>query len=64
MKKRRQKQDKVAAKAELHRKHRGTMNIKAVRHMKFLKDEAKVAGHKLKGKFSMKGREPTVETEL
>jgi hypothetical protein len=59
MKKRRQKQDKMAAKAELHRKHRGTMNIKAVRHMKFLKDEAKVAGHKLKGKFSMRGREPT-----
>jgi len=58
LKKRRQKQDQSAAKAELHRKHRGRMNIKAIRHMKFLKDEAKVAGHKLKGKFSMKGREP------
>lgn len=58
MKKRRQKQDKAAAKAELHRKQRGKMNIKAVRHLKFLKDEAKVAGHKLKGRFSMKGREP------
>ncbi|TVY78552.1 Meiotically up-regulated protein [Lachnellula suecica] len=64
LKKRRQKQDERAAKAELHRKHRGRMNIKAVRHLKFLKDEAKVAGHKLKGKFSMKGREPGVETEL
>jgi len=59
MKKRRQKQDKAASKAELYRKHRGIMNIKAVRHLKFVKDEAKVAGHKLKGKFSMKGREPT-----
>lgn len=58
LKKRRQKQDQGAAKAELHRKHRGKMNIKAIRHMKFLKDEAKVAGHKLKNRFSMKGREP------
>jgi hypothetical protein len=58
MKKRRQKQDKKASKAELHRKHRGPMNIKALRHMKFSKDEAKVFGHKLKDKFSMKGREP------
>ena len=58
MKKRRQKQDKMASKAELHRKHRGTMNIKALRHMKFTRDEAKVLGHKIKDKFSMKGREP------
>jgi hypothetical protein len=58
MKKRRQKQDKKASKAELYRKHRGPMNIKALRHMKFSKDEAKVFGHKLKDKFSMKGREP------
>jgi hypothetical protein len=58
LKKRRQKQDKKASKAELHRKHRGPMNIKALRHMKFSKDEAKVFGYKLKDKFSMKGREP------
>ncbi|CAL3968753.1 unnamed protein product [Diplocarpon coronariae] len=58
LKKRRQKQDKIHSKHELHRKQRGTMNIKAVRHMKFLKDEIKVAGHKLKGRFSMKGKEP------
>lgn len=58
LKKRRQAQDERASKAELHRKHRGTMNIKAFRHAKFLKDEIKVAGHKLKGRFSMKGREP------
>lgn len=59
LKKRRQKQDKMSSKAELERKHRGKMNIKAIRHMKFLKDEVKVAGHKLKDKFSMTGREPT-----
>ncbi|EKD17621.1 uncharacterized protein L3040_006743 [Drepanopeziza brunnea f. sp. 'multigermtubi'] len=64
LKKRRQKQDKVHSKHELHRKQRGTMNIKAIRHMKFLKDEVKVAGHKLKGRFSMKGKEPSVETEM
>jgi Ca2+-dependent lipid-binding protein len=58
LKKRRQKQDEKASKAELHRKHRGTMNIKALRHMKFTKDEAKVFGHKIKSRFSMKGREP------
>jgi Ca2+-dependent lipid-binding protein len=58
LKKRRQKQDEKSSKAELHRKHRGTMNIKALRHLKFTKDEAKVLGHKIKGRFSMKGREP------
>jgi len=64
LKRRRQKQDKQSSKSELYRKHRGTMNIKALRHLKFSKDEAKVLGHKIKGKFSMKGREPGVETEL
>lgn len=34
------------------------MNIKAVRHLKFGKDEVKVLGHKIKGRLSMKGREP------
>lgn len=58
LKKRRQKQDTMSSKNELHRKHRGTMNIKALRHLKFGKDEAKVLGHKIKGRFSMKGREP------
>lgn len=64
LKKRRQRQDKSAAKDELSRKHRGPMNIKRIRNLKFLKDEVKIAGHKLKGKFSMKGREPGVETEV
>ncbi|KAE9374088.1 C2 domain protein [Stipitochalara longipes BDJ] len=64
LKKRRQKQDKKASKAELYRKQRGIMNIKAVRHLKFGKDEVKVLGHKIKGRLSMKGREPGVETEL
>ncbi|TID22165.1 C2 domain protein [Venturia nashicola] len=64
LKKRRQKQDTQASKAEMHRKHRGRMNVKALRHMKFAKDEAKVLGHKIKSRFSMKGREPGVETEL
>ena len=58
LKKRRQKEDERATKAEQHRKHRGTMNIKVLRHLKFSKDEAKVLGHKIKGRFSMKGREP------
>ncbi|KAN0102605.1 C2 domain protein [Hyaloscypha variabilis] len=64
LKKRRQKQDKKASKAELYRKQRGIMNVKAIRHLKFGKDEAKVLGHKIKGRLSMKGREPGVETEL
>jgi hypothetical protein len=58
LKKRRQKQDTKSSKSELHRKHRGTMNIKALRHLKFGKDEAKVLGHKIKNRFSMKWREP------
>lgn len=64
LKKRRQKQDKKAAKAELARKHRGILGIKAMRNMKFLKDEVKVASHKIKDRFSMHGRSPGVETEL
>lgn len=58
LKERRQKQDKASNKSDLHRKQRGVMNIKMLRHLKFSKDEAKVLGHKIKGKFSMKGREP------
>jgi Ca2+-dependent lipid-binding protein len=58
LKRRRQKQDARSSKSELHRKQRGTMNIKVLRHMKFGKDEAKVLSHKIKDKFSMKGREP------
>lgn len=58
LKKRRQKQDGRESKAELHRKLRGSMNIKAVRQLKFVKDEAKVLGRKIKSRFSMKGREP------
>jgi hypothetical protein len=58
LKKRRQRQDKKASKAELYRKQRGIMNIKAVRHLKFTKDEVKVLGHKIKGRLSMKGRAP------
>jgi hypothetical protein len=42
----------------LYRKHRGIMNVKAVRHLKFGKDEIKILGHKIKGRLSMKGREP------
>jgi len=64
MKKKRQKQDKVTQKAELSRKHRGPMNIKALRHLKFSKDEAKVFDHKIKSRFSMNKREPGVKTEL
>lgn len=63
LKKARQKQDKRESKAELHRKQRGTMNITALRHLKFAKDEAKVLGHKIKGRFSMKGREPGGELQ-
>jgi hypothetical protein len=64
LKQRRQKQDKQSSKNELHRKQRGVMNIKALRHLKFSKDEAKVLGHKIKGRFSMKGREPGGEYSL
>lgn len=58
LKKRRQKQDKQSSKSELHRKHRGTMNIKAMRHLEFSKSQVKVLGHKIKNRFSMKGKEP------
>lgn len=62
MKKRRQRQDQLWAKADLERKHRGKLNIKRVRNLKFFKDEMRVASHKVKSKFSLKGREPTGES--
>ena len=58
LKRRRQRQDGRASGAELHRKHRGMLNVKALRYLKFGKDEAKVLGHMIRGRFSMKGREP------
>ncbi|BFZ57068.1 hypothetical protein PYCC9005_004118 [Savitreella phatthalungensis] len=64
LKKRRQRQDKKAQKAELHRKQRGFMHLKPVRNLKFIKDETRVLGHKIKNRFSMTGREPGVETEI
>jgi len=48
---------------DLHRKHRGLMQWKPARNVQFAKDEAKIAARKFKNKFSMQGREPTVETE-
>ena len=64
LKARRQKQDKKSQKAELHRKQRGFMHLKPVRNLKFLKDETRVLGNKIKNRFSMTGREPGVETEI
>lgn len=64
LKARRQKQDKKSQRAELHRKQRGFMHLRPVRNLKFLKDETRVLGNKIKDRFSMTGREPGVETEI
>lgn len=48
---------------DLHRQHRGLMQWKPMRTLGFVKDEAKFGVKKLRGKISLKGREPDVETE-
>jgi len=49
---------------ELHRQHRGVMQMKPARTAEWLKDNIEEAGHKIKGRFTMKTREPDVETEV
>jgi len=49
---------------DMHRRHRGLMQWKPMRVAAFAKDEAKFGAKKLKGKVSLKGREPDVETEV
>lgn len=49
---------------ELHKQHRGTMQMKPFRTAKWLKDNTKEAGHKVADRFKMQSREPDVETEV
>jgi len=48
-----------------HRKHRGVMQWKPVRNLKFAKDQSIIGARKLKGKITggLDGRQPGVETE-
>jgi hypothetical protein len=47
----------------LHRKQRGLMQWKPMRHLQFAKDEAEFAMRRVKNKASLQGRQPDVETE-
>jgi len=50
-------------KSELHRKHRGLMQWKPMRNLKFAKDETKYAVRRTLKMGSLSGRQPDVETE-
>lgn len=49
---------------ELHRAHKGVMQVKPARTAEWLKDNVEEAGHKIKDRFTMHAREPDVETEI
>lgn len=49
---------------ELHKQHRGVMQMKPFRTAEWLKDNTKQAGHKVVNRFKMQSREPDVETEV
>lgn len=48
---------------ELGKQHRGVMQAKPARTAKWIKDDVEEAGQKLLHRFSMKTREPDIETE-
>jgi len=49
---------------ELHRQHRGVMQMKPARTAEWMRDNVKIGAEKLKGKFDLDARNPTVETEV
>lgn len=49
---------------ELHRDHRGLMQLKPVRTAEWVKDNVEEGAHAVKNRFAMKGRKPDVETEV
>jgi hypothetical protein len=50
--------------ADLHRNHRGVMQIKSARTAEWMRDNIKIGAEKLKSKFDLDGRSPDVETEV
>ena len=49
---------------ELHRDHRGIMQLKPARTAEWLKDKVEDGAHSVKERFSMRARKPDVETEV
>ena len=49
---------------ELHRDHRGIMQVKPVRTAEWLLDNIEDGAHAVKDRFKMKSRQPDVETEV
>ena len=49
---------------ELARDHRGVMQTKPVRTAEWIKDNIEDGAHAVKSRFSMKARQPDVETEV
>ncbi|KAF3937899.1 Tricalbin-1 [Dactylella cylindrospora] len=55
---------KAAERRQKFRKHRGIMQWRPARNVIFFADELKIGAQKIRGKFGLKGRQPTLETEL
>ncbi|OCH92775.1 hypothetical protein OBBRIDRAFT_864983 [Obba rivulosa] len=49
---------------ELHRDHRGIMQVKPARTAQWLKDNVEEGAHAVKNRFKMKARQPDIETEV
>ncbi|EMD37079.1 hypothetical protein CERSUDRAFT_114979 [Gelatoporia subvermispora B] len=49
---------------ELHRDHRGVMQVKPARTAQWVKDSVEEGAHAVKSRFKMKAREPDIETEV
>ncbi|EKM56734.1 uncharacterized protein PHACADRAFT_207924 [Phanerochaete carnosa HHB-10118-sp] len=49
---------------ELHKEHRGVMQLKPARTAEWVKDNVEDSVHHLKDRFAMKTRKPDVETEI
>lgn len=50
--------------SELHRDHRGLMQLKPARTAEWIKDNVEEGAHAMKERFAMKTRKPDVETEV
>ena len=49
---------------DLHKEHRGVMQMKPARTAEWIKDNVEEGVHHMKDRFAMKSRKPNVETEV
>ena len=49
---------------ELHKQHRGIMQKIPARTAVWVKENVEEAGHKIRDRFTLKNRQPDIETEV